>query len=293
MKSKIKLTQEFICKLPTDVQDSLAVQLEGVEDKDNLHIHRKSVHDDPQVIEMPESEKRITIGYHSTRTLDRDGDIIIPGGMSLEAYRKNPVLLWSHNWSDPPIGRLSEIGANDYGLRGVSEYADTDFAGEIWKLVKGKFLRTHSIGFIPTEWISKGDNRFNGLIEMALREWPEFTPDTAEQTRNFITRGILLESSVVPIPSNTDALVQEVIGKGYNSELIKSLGIDLDEQTREKGNETDNDNGNDDDDHDTQIKIISEPIRVIKLPENNNLTPSSDTIANLVKQQLELEKGRI
>jgi len=317
MKSKIKLTQEFICKLPSEMQDNLAVSLEGVDNPDELHVHRKSIDDDPQVMEVENSEKRLTIGYASTRTLDRDGEIIVPGGMDLAPYRKNPVLLWSHNWGEQPIGKMPDIASDGFGLRGISEYATTKLATDIWTLVKGAFLRTHSIGFIPTKWVYKGDTLFAGLIERALREWPEFTPDIAEQTRGFITNGIMLENSVVPIPSNTDALIQEVIGKGFDSSLIKSLGI------TDKDLETDapkiieiegkkytigkdgthylytdpSEENNDDQDQDDQephVIVLSTPVRVIKTPDAPSIViPTPGQVGELVKRQIELERGKI
>lgn len=292
MKSKIKLTQEFICKLPSEVQDHLAEQLKEVEDVDNLHIHRKSITDDPKVMDAEESDKRITLGYHSTRTLDRDYDIIVPDGMKLDLFRKNPVLLFSHNWSEPPIGKLFDVQSDGFGLRGLSEYADTEFATEIWKLVKGGFLRTHSIGFIPTKWISKGDTNFNGMIERALREWPEFDPDTAEKTRNFVTEGVLLESSVVPIPSNVDSLIQEVTGKGYSSSLIKSLGIDS-EVSNENQEEVPPNEDAPPESKENEIIVIKEPIRVIKRPKQSVVIPTADEVKAIATEQIELMKGRI
>jgi len=294
MKSKIKLTQEFICKLPTEVQDSLAEKLKGVEEND-LFIHRKSIDDDPKVMEVENDEKRITLGYASTRTMDRDYEIIVPDGMDLSQYRKNPVLLWAHNWSEQPIGKMPDIKSDGFGLRGISEYATTKLATEIWTLVKGGFLRTHSIGFIPTKWAFKGDTLYNAMLERAFQEWPEFTTEDAEKLRGFVLEAVMLENSVVPIPSNTDALIQEVVGKGYSSSLIKSLGIN--ENDLEDTDDEDDDEEADDQnqgDKEPHIIVISTPVKVIKTPEKAPvIVPTAQEVKSMVDEQLRLMKGGI
>ena len=42
---------------------------------------------------------------------DRKGDLIDPQGWELEGYRRNPVFLWAHDRSMPPIGRASRVGS--------------------------------------------------------------------------------------------------------------------------------------------------------------------------------------
>ena len=44
----------------------------------------------------------------SNGSIDRDFDTINPDGWNLENYRKNPVVLWNHEWDDPPVAKSLE-----------------------------------------------------------------------------------------------------------------------------------------------------------------------------------------
>ena len=43
----------------------------------------------------------------STGALDREHDRILPTAWQLDTYRRNPVVLWSHDHRLPPIARWS------------------------------------------------------------------------------------------------------------------------------------------------------------------------------------------
>lgn len=116
----------------------------------------------------------------STENVDRDGEVIKLSGWDLENFRKNPVLLWSHNPSLPPIGRAKNIRIEGGALVFEPEFAEeqSEFAGEIGRLVKDRFINTTSVGFIPRE-----------------------------RNGNTIEEAELLEISFVGIPANADAQV--------------------------------------------------------------------------------------
>src|SRR5665811_390177 len=46
----------------------------------------------------------------SDSSIDRSGDSIDQAGWKTDAYLDNPVALWSHDSSAPPIGRSSNVG---------------------------------------------------------------------------------------------------------------------------------------------------------------------------------------
>lgn len=119
-------------------------------------------------------------------TRDRDGDIVEPGGANLERFRANPVVLWAHDNTIPPIGRVTEIREFDDRIEATIQF---DLADPFAAMVYGKyidgFLSAVSIGFLPggaasVERLSGGGHR--------IREWEQ------------------LELSCVPVPSNPDAL---------------------------------------------------------------------------------------
>jgi hypothetical protein len=80
----------------------------------------------------------------STGAVDRDNDTIAPDGWDLKDYKKNPVVLWAHNPSIPPIGKSSGTSVKDgalvstatFAAKEVHELADTVFRliqVHIWK----------------------------------------------------------------------------------------------------------------------------------------------------------------
>jgi hypothetical protein len=145
----------------------------------------------------------------STPHVDRDGDIIDQTGWDLDEYKKNPVVLWAHDSSAPPIARanstyLSPVankstGEDQIHLMSVAEFPSRDlypFANMVGRLYKNGFLHGASVGFLPVEY------------EMS-KEREGFAPVDFKKQK-------LLEWSAVPVPSNPEGLVQ-----------ARSAGIDL------------------------------------------------------------------
>ena len=145
----------------------------------------------------------------STPHVDRDGDIIDQTGWDLDEYKKNPVVLWAHDSSSPPVARanatyLSPVANKSTGddqihLMSVAEFPSRDlypFANMVGRLYKNGFLHGASVGFLPVEY------------EMN-KEREGFAPVDFKAQK-------LLEWSAVPVPSNPEGLVQ-----------ARSAGIDL------------------------------------------------------------------
>ncbi len=135
----------------------------------------------------------------STDAVDRDLDTISVKGWDLEAYKRNPVILWAHDYKNPPIGRAEKVFVEDDKLKSVALFTDEDvnpLGKMVYKLFRDRFLNATSVGFIPTEW---------ELNE----ERDGFRPT------DFLKQE-LLEYSAVPVPSNPEALLD-----------AKSAGIDM------------------------------------------------------------------
>jgi HK97 family phage prohead protease len=112
----------------------------------------------------------------STPAVARDNHTIALDGWNLVAFRANPVFLWCHDSSEPPIGRITDVAVSDGALRGSVTYADAEtypFADTIFRLVKGNFLNAVSVSWDPLKWdYSKDRNRPGGIdfTEVELRE---------------------------------------------------------------------------------------------------------------------------
>lgn len=152
----------------------------------------------------------------TTDAIDRYGEVILPKGIDLAAYRKNPIVLWGHDSSEPPIGRCQWVKPDDSkrALIAKVEFAQTEDAEEIWQLYKQGFCKAFSVGAKPIEGSPPTTAEIKARPEMASCKW--------------VWRKIELhELSCVPIPANPEALVI-AISKGVisPSEAIqKQLGI--------------------------------------------------------------------
>lgn len=134
----------------------------------------------------------------STPQMDRDYDVIEQEGIGLDLYSTNPVVYFSHAHDTLPIGRTISLGIEDGCLQGIIEFvpADNPEVGQkaegIYRLARDGYLNAVSIGFIATEWKYSDDKE----------RWDREGAD--------IQKCELVEVSIVGIPSNRGALIQEV-----------------------------------------------------------------------------------
>lgn len=116
----------------------------------------------------------------STDSIDRQGDSIDQKGWDLANFKSNPVLLWAHDYSALPIGRVSSIEVVDGKLVADFVFATAEanpIAQQVKSLYMEGIVNASSVGFIPKT-----------------------------RSGNIITSAELLELSLVPVPANQDAL---------------------------------------------------------------------------------------
>jgi HK97 family phage prohead protease len=127
----------------------------------------------------------------STGGVDRYGDVIDPNGWQLANFNTNPVVLWAHDASAPPIGRAKNVGVVGGKLMGSIEFMSADvnpMSDAIYQMLRAGFLNAVSVGFSPIAWKQTTDKARPGGIDFSKVE--------------------LLEVSIVPIPALPTALVQ-------------------------------------------------------------------------------------
>ncbi len=140
--------------------------------------------------------KNENIAIISTENEDRYLDIVRTDGGVFGPWEANKVVLWAHDHDIPTIARGLWLTAEDGEIKSKYEFAPTAFAQEVKVLVKGDFLKAHSIGFMPleAEWITD--------------------PDTGEETGGIdFIKWELLEYSICNVPANRESL-SAAIGKG-------------------------------------------------------------------------------
>jgi len=137
----------------------------------------------------------------TSRVIDRHNTIIEPIGVSLETMKrtKNAPVLWAHTSggflteAKLPIGKIlldTIEQTNDYLDVDIQLDMKDPFAREVDRKINDGILNTVSIGFIPKKM-----------------KRPEGAENENEPT--IIMESELVELSVVPIPSNPDAVILE------------------------------------------------------------------------------------
>ena len=147
-------------------------------------------------VKLPEKKGGDITFTISNGGVDRDNDTIAVSGWNLKNYKKNPVVMWGHDYSLPPIGRSKRLSVKGDDLVSVPEFVPKEvfpFAGMVKELIELDFIRATSVGFIG-ETLAWNEKR--GGFDFQKQE--------------------LLEYSIVPIPSNPDALAE-----------AKGAGVDL------------------------------------------------------------------
>jgi HK97 family phage prohead protease len=137
-------------------------------------------------VEIDKSSDNNTVStIISDGKIDRDNDTINPEGWNVEDYEKNPVVLWSHDSSIPPIAK-SKVKVFKSKMTSKDTFAETEFAQTILELVKGGFINAKSVGFVPDRDAFEFDEKTGGF---------------------HFDKQSLLEHSYVSVPSNPRALV--------------------------------------------------------------------------------------
>ena len=172
-----------------------------------------------------EPGQRWVLARISTVNVDSDGDVVLPSGGDFREYEKTPTVFYRHGLSNQdklPIGQSSGIHkrTNDvvakvtFAERPATHPANLEWVPDtIHELFKQGVLRAFSIGFrIP----------MGGSRPAESRDIMKY----GDGARRVITKWILKEFSVVPVPANSEALALAV-SKGWiprEGWVAKSLG---------------------------------------------------------------------
>lgn len=146
--------------------------------------------------------------FMSDERVDGEGDIIRQNWLMAE-FSKNSPMPYSHEWHNPPIGRVidwgvvdrSETDFNGKALWGLGLFAHGDPRAEsIFNLVKNGFLPSGSVGFMSGNVIDVTDDQERN--ELGLGQWGLV-----------FDKNSLLEFSPTTIPANPGAHIAASMGK--------------------------------------------------------------------------------
>lgn len=141
---------------------------------------------------------RTVVFRASTPAVDRHGTIVRPEGIRTEKFAANPIFVWAHDayggWETPSpesvIGRVVSWDRSPEAFDITVEFAPEEAnpkAEQALRLVKAGFLNAVSIGFVPLKYHEEKESE-------------------SEPTRLVYDEVELLEVSLVPIPSNPEAV---------------------------------------------------------------------------------------
>jgi len=142
----------------------------------------------------------------SDYSVDRDNERIDPIGWDLRSFKKNPILLWSHDYTRPAIGKVESPRVKDGKLMGKVIFSSGEidpFAGMIEKKVREGILTSGSVGFVSNK------------VEMV--------DDKDEEAYLIHRKQELREFSVVNIPSNINARPETRAAKCYVNALFEEV----------------------------------------------------------------------
>jgi len=178
----------------------------------------------------------------SDKKIDRDGDIV--DGWKLTEYKKNPVVLFSHNYYEAPVAKTKKVFMKDDILYFDIEFPEASVSAigdSLYKLYKGGFMNATSIGFIP---------------DYDKIEYPR----TKGGPSRIMKDVNLLEISLVSVPANPRALLQsKSIDEAKRLKIVDDLEL---EQIAKWLVEDDNTDKADvkDTDYDTLLKEVKQDI---------------------------------
>ena len=238
--------------------------------------------------------ERAAVHWASTKHVDEQGDVVVPGGVDLEVFRKTGTVFIDHGsfWDgytmDKVVGSAMWIkNKNDQGLLAKTRFAKTGIGDDALSLVADGHVKGWSIGFIGLEASLPGDKSWGEAVAAARAggDMKGYTPKWLEAASRIWTKAKLLEYSLVAIPANSEALTIAV-AKGLNiSETTLSLmGVDkieignalLEESEKEAQEKT--------------IKMVKRiiPKKVVRLKQIEDVD-----IVRTVQRALDTYKGRL
>lgn len=149
----------------------------------------------------PDGAERISIPVIITdETVDRDDDVVVASGGDMSEYRRNPVMLFSHDHRIPAIGNGLGVHLDGNAWKGIAQFAaqeDHPFGAMIGRLYEKSIMRAISQGFIPKEWTYEEDR---SMWAMKFLRWEmiEFSPCNVGSNRNSLAQARSIGIDVSP-----------------------------------------------------------------------------------------------
>ena len=165
--------------------------------------------------------ERADVSVITSTAVDHDREVVLPSGIDLSGFRKNPVVTFAHRYDQLPLGRALWIKQEQTRIKAKTRYSTRPegWVGEwlpdaVWHMVQSGDLRGKSIGFLPLEGHPPDAQDIRQRPELAGVHW-------------IYTRSLLLEYAVAPVQSNPEAMVEAVAKGIFSVETANNLRLRL------------------------------------------------------------------
>jgi HK97 family phage prohead protease len=145
----------------------------------------------------------------SNDKIDRMGDVINQSGWSLNAYKRNPVILFNHDSRSLPIGKGSAEIIDGQLMIDIEFDENDELAKKIKSKVEGGFLNAVSVGFKPIRAVERN------TLNQEDKYYGEYG--------TYFEKAELLEVSVVTIPANSNATAAKFIDSVGDMDLFAKM----------------------------------------------------------------------
>lgn len=141
----------------------------------------------------------------TTSDVDRYNEVIVTSGIDTSNYvEKNPVVLYGHDYYSFPVGKTLKLTQLKNKIKAQFQLAieEYDFAATLYRLIKGGYINSVSIGGRVLEW----SEDYKSILKMEM-----------------------VEFSIVSIPANPQAMIT---AKSFEAMAGKSMADVRDEMER-------------------------------------------------------------
>jgi len=142
--------------------------------------------------------------------IDRDNELVNTDFMDLESYRKNPILVFQHDWSRP-VGKVIDIENKNGALHITAEVYKLTGEENIYEAVQKGIIKSLSISTVPHSMIYR---------------------DTLDGEILEVESSTLVEISITTVQSNQEALFDVIAEKSPTIQkkvLAEQNGMTCDE----------------------------------------------------------------
>lgn len=188
-----------------------------------------------------EESSKVYRAIASTDDLDRDLEVLMPKGVMLDSFLKNPIMLNIHNYRDLAVGKVISINVEDSKITFDFEFAPTEQGKNLELLYSKGFMSAFSVGFYPKKYYYVSEGTKSLEVELPDGNLETFDLSSYKETpRYVISQWELLEISPVSVPANPEALLTRsadfAVRKCFNepsSAAAQILQVQVDQKTQE------------------------------------------------------------